>query len=324
MTPRVVACADLAEADRCQHGGLCMDGREGVNGGWPICDCSVIESAVQSRDFYENPHPQRSMSFTGPYNGVRCEAAVWPAQECSPSTDFCHNGGTCVNGVDNVVYSRPSCDCPGGFGGRHCTLKAQIDLCSDVTCSEGKLCFGGVCVAPEDAAPHDLESTDADAEVSTPAFVMGSRYKPELLDNWAVGDQCWSDNMQVWSELGDYTPENYNYKVRTSVTQRTSSYSIHAPDDTDIEVTVLSESGQGGPPSVDRSWDTVSCQSTTLPTFEFEAIQWTYDFCAVKSIAAGEALVVPSSGGGRVGLFVRASTPSTAVADGDGGEDDGR
>lgn len=74
---------------------------------------------------------ERAGSLWGP--AWRCAHPLSGLPSCSPTTDPCHNGGSCTDGI-NMAF----CDCLPGFQGAFC--EEDINECASNPCRNGANC----------------------------------------------------------------------------------------------------------------------------------------------------------------------------------------
>ena len=97
---------------------------------------------------------------------------------------------------------------------------------------------------------------------------IDSRRRAATLETaWNAGGLAWSDRTYTWTDLGHMTSTNFDYKLKTSVTYRTSTYEVTPPSRYQVVVT----SDGPSPPSLSASstatssgWQTCDASWRTL------------------------------------------------------------
>lgn len=154
-----------------------------------------------------------------------------------------------------------------------------------------------------------------------------------IISTWALNDRVWGDRVYWWNDLNDYTPANYDYKVKTSVTHRNSGmdisldanysplcYRVVLVSEAKASLAAATNSGpvdarlNPGPPTTGSEWSS-SCTHTDFPNFKIRSNLpvYGYNYCRQTTLCAGETVSTSASGGfaGKYEIYFAKILPST-------------
>lgn len=147
--------------------------------------------------------------------------------------------------------------------------------------------------------------------VSASSSVAG--FSPEVETTWADGDVAWEDRSTVPAyQFGAFTPDNFDYWIRTTVNERTASFTVTAP--IGYEIVVLAETIGSSAPTLTATdgWGDCPVDDLSGTSSSLAGVYFTYGstgqhhmkFCASKN-ATSTSTSIPSSGGSKTLIFLR-------------------
>ena len=79
-------------------------------------------------------NPFKLIDYCFIFLGIHCETDI---NECNLTALPCHNGGTCVDGIDGYT-----CQCSPGFSGPYCNV--TVTKCDGSPCQNGATCVENI------------------------------------------------------------------------------------------------------------------------------------------------------------------------------------